>query len=42
MSMQDVYNHSQALEADNKFIEAAGDIHAKLSAMQGQGDAVDY
>ena len=41
MAMQDLYNHSQAIEADTDFMKQAGDIHAKLSAMQGK-DAVDY
>lgn len=41
VAMQDLYNHSQAIEADTKYTEAVGNIHAKLSAMQGK-DAVDY
>lgn len=41
MSMQDLYNHSQSIEADTDFMQKSGDIHAKLSAMQGK-DAVDY
>src|SRR5271156_553377 len=40
-AMQDLYNHSQALEADTTYMKQVGDIHAKLSAMQGK-DAVDY
>lgn len=40
-AMQDLFNHSQALEADTKYMEAAGNIHAKLSSLQGK-DAVDY
>ena len=41
LAMQDVNNHAEAQEATAKFMEAAGDIHAKLGAMQGK-DAVDY
>mgnify|MGYP007100054918 CR=1 FL=1 len=40
-AMQDLYNHSQAIEADTKYMETVGEIHAKLGAMQGK-DAVDY
>lgn len=41
MAMQDLYNHSQAIQADADFMKAAGDVHAKLSTMQGK-DAVEY
>lgn len=41
IAMQDLNNHAEAQEATAKFMEAAGDIHAKLGAMQGK-DAVDY
>lgn len=41
IAMQDLFNHSQAIDADTKYMEAVGNIHAKLSAMQGK-DAVDY
>lgn len=41
LAMQDVNNHAEAQEATAKFMEAAGDIHAKLGSMQGK-DAVDY
>jgi hypothetical protein len=41
IAMQDLYNHSQALEGVTKLQKSVGDIHAKLSAMQGK-DAVDY
>ena len=41
IAMQDLYNHSEAQAAAAKFMEAAGDVHAKLGAMQGK-DAVDY
>jgi hypothetical protein len=41
LAMQDLANHSEAQEATAKFSDAAGDIHAKLGAMQGK-DAVDY
>lgn len=40
-AMQDLFNHSQAIEADTKYMEAVGNIHAKLSSLQGK-DAVDY
>ena len=40
-AMQEVNNHAESQEAAAKFMEAAGDIHAKLGAMQGK-DAVDY
>jgi len=41
LALQEVNNHAEAQEATAKFMEAAGDIHAKLGAMQGK-DAVDY
>lgn len=41
VAMQDLYNHSESQAAAAKFMEAAGDIHAKLSSLQGK-DAVDY
>jgi hypothetical protein len=40
-AMQQLKNHSEAQEAAAKFMENAGDIHAKLGSMQGK-DAVDY
>ena len=40
IAMQDLYNHSQALDADTKFMEER-DIHAKLDSMHGK-EAVDY
>ncbi len=40
LAMQDLYNHSQAEEADAKYMQQAGDLHAKYSALQGK-DAVD-
>lgn len=41
LAMQDINNHAEAQAATAKFMEAAGDVHAKLGAMQGK-DAVDY
>jgi hypothetical protein len=41
VAMQDLFNHSEANQADTDFMVKAGEIHAKLSAMQGK-DAVDY
>jgi hypothetical protein len=41
IAMQDLANHSEAQKADADFMEKAGDIHAKLSSMQGK-EAVDY
>lgn len=41
IAMQDLNNHAESQAATAKFMEAAGDIHAKLGAMQGK-DAVDY
>lgn len=41
VAMQDLYNSSQATEADAKYMESAGNIRAKLDSMQGK-DAVDY
>lgn len=41
LDMQNLYNQSQALEADTRFTEAAGEIHAKLNSLQGK-NAVDY
>ena len=41
IAMQDLANHSEATAATAKFMERAGDIHAKLDSMQGK-DAVDY
>lgn len=41
VDMQNLLNQSEALEADTRFTEAAGDIHAKLNSLQGK-QAVDY
>jgi hypothetical protein len=41
LAMQDLANHSEAETATAKFMEQAGNIHAKLDSMQGK-DAVDY
>lgn len=41
MAMQDLFNHSEANQADTDFTIKAGEIHAKLSSMNGK-DAVDY
>lgn len=41
MAMQDLFNHSQAIDGVNKFMKSAGDVDAKLLSMQGK-DAVDY
>jgi len=41
LAMQDLYNHSQAQEADTKFMKSAGEIKAKLDTLQGD-KAVAY
>lgn len=41
LDMQNLFNQSQAIEADTRFTEAAGEIHAKLNSLQGKA-AVDY
>lgn len=41
LAMQDLANHSEAQEATAQFMAKAGEIHAKLGAMQGK-DAVNY
>lgn len=40
IAMQDLYNHSQAQEADAQYMQTAGELHAKYSALAGK-DAVD-
>lgn len=40
LAMQDLANHSEAQEADAKYMEAAGKLHADYSTLQGK-DAVD-
>lgn len=40
IAMQDLYNHSEAQEADAKYMQAAGDLHANYSALAGKA-AVD-
>jgi len=40
IAMQDLYNHSEAQEADAKYMQAAGDLHASYSALSGKA-AVD-
>lgn len=40
LAMQDLANHSEAQEADAKYMQQAGDLHAKYSTLQGK-DAVD-
>ena len=41
LAMQDLANHSEAQQADADFMAKSGEIHAKLSSMEGK-DAVDY
>lgn len=41
MSMQDLYNHSVVTDAVTDGMKQVGDVHAKLTAMQGK-DAVNY
>ena len=41
MAMQDLYNHSVVTDAVTDGMKQIGDVHAKLTAMQGK-DAVDY
>lgn len=40
MAMQDLYNHSEAQQADATYMQKAGELHANYSALQGK-DAVD-
>ena len=35
-AMQDLYNHSQAQEADAKYMQAAGELHAKYNTLSGK------
>jgi hypothetical protein len=41
-AMQDLYNHSQAQEADAKYMEAAGRLHADYSALTGKNAVEAY
>lgn len=40
LAMQDLYNHSEAQEADAKYMETAGKLHAEYSTLAGKS-AVD-
>jgi hypothetical protein len=40
LAMQDLYNHSEAQEADAKYMETAGKLHADYSSLSGKA-AVD-
>jgi len=40
IAMQDLYNHSEAQQADAQYMQKAGELHANYSALQGK-DAVD-
>lgn len=40
IAMQDLYNHSEAQQADATYMQKAGELHANYSALQGK-DAVD-
>lgn len=39
-AMQDLYNHSEAQQADATYMQKAGELHANYSSLQGK-DAVD-
>ena len=39
-AMQDLYNHSEAQQADATYMQKAGELHANFSSLQGK-DAVD-
>lgn len=41
IAMQDLYNHSEALEADAKYSAEAGQIYEKMKGLSGK-NAVDY
>jgi hypothetical protein len=41
-AMQDLYNHSQAQEADAQYMEAAGRLHADYSALSGKDAVAAY
>ncbi len=36
LAMQDLYNHSEAQEADAKYMQTAGELHANYSALSGK------
>src|SRR5215469_2498402 len=40
IAMQDLYNHSEAQQADADYMQKAGELHAQYSSLQGK-DAVD-
>ena len=40
IAMQDLYNHSEAQQADADYMQKAGELHAQYSRLQGK-DAVD-
>ena len=40
IAMQDLYNHSEAQQADADYMQKAGELHANYSSLQGK-DAVD-
>lgn len=40
IAMQDLYNHSEAQDADAKYMQKAGELHAQYSSLQGK-QAVD-
>lgn len=42
LAMQDLYNHSEAQEADAKYMQKAGDLHATYSSLQGKDAVVGY
>lgn len=41
-AMQDLYNHSQAQEADAKYMQAAGELHAQYNALSGKDAVAAY
>lgn len=41
-AMQDLYNHSQAQEADARYMETAGRLHADYSALSGKSAVEAY
>jgi len=41
-AMQDLYNHSQAQEADAKYMQSAGELHAKYSSLSGKEAVAAY
>src|SRR5579862_2514600 len=40
LAMQDLYNHSEAQQADADYMQKAGELHANYSSLQGKA-AVD-